>query len=182
VDLPNQTVVHVLQHIAETQFADEERLIGAFAEPGTAEAAIELLRSKVGFCECPDGFGVDEYRVDHDYWPEGFAWEDSAAVSEGPCAELRGCIPLDPKPNLFVLEHRRLVGSRVSRLLIGFYSSHETAVAAAYRSSTKPGFRSFLDGFLIAGLSIDLVHWSDGFDRNEGYKHWLLSYTVPSRV
>ena len=64
--------------------------------------------------------------------------------------------------------------------LIGLYSSHANAVSAAFKSSTKPGFRSFLQGFSTHGVALEVVHWSDGFDVREAPLRRLLSFTLSS--
>jgi len=50
-----------------------------------------------------------------------------------------------------------------SDLLVGVYSSEQTATAAQSRLSAKPGFVDHPDGFLIEEVAMDEDHWKDGF-------------------
>jgi hypothetical protein len=67
------TSVFVLQHVHETADGTEDvKLIGVYSSRQNAQAAAERLRSAAGFVDAPDGFHIDEYRVDQDQWTEGY--------------------------------------------------------------------------------------------------------------
>jgi hypothetical protein len=78
-------------------------------------------------------------------------------------------------PSVFVLFHTvsYLDGTNDGKLL-GVYSTHELALAAAKRLSAQPGFKDWprlLDaspesgegGFTIDGYRVDQDHWEEGF-------------------
>ncbi len=56
----------------ETELEERAKLIGAYATKNDAEAAIERLKSKPGFCDYPTGFIIEEYSLNMDHWTEGF--------------------------------------------------------------------------------------------------------------
>jgi hypothetical protein len=62
----------VVHHVQETGDADEIKLIGIYSTRMRAEEAIRRLTPQPGFRAAPDAFHIDRYRVDEDYWPEGF--------------------------------------------------------------------------------------------------------------
>jgi hypothetical protein len=67
------TSVFVLQHVHEMDDGTEDvKFIGVYSSRQKAQAAAERLCSVVGFADAPDGFHIDEYRVDHDHWTEGY--------------------------------------------------------------------------------------------------------------
>src|SRR5687768_12955798 len=101
--------IYGLFHTTTTAFADEDRTIGVFANASEANQVLDRLRSKPGFRDAPAGFGVDEYKLDHDHWPEGFAWADDR--TEVLADETLDCLAIDPDPNVFLLEHRRVTGN-----------------------------------------------------------------------
>lgn len=173
--------VYVLFHTAEAPLADEDRLIAVFSDQGEAVQAIETLRAKPGFRDSPQGFGLDEYELDKDYWQEGFAWDDDKSRTGALSSDILDCLPVDADSNVFVLEHRSFVGMHENKRLIGFYSSHPNATSGAYRLSVQPGFRSFTQGFFVYGLSLNEIHWMDGFEPREAYLHQLLTCSLPSR-
>lgn len=66
-------VVYVLQHVHERDDGvDDVKLIGVFSSHQKAEAAAQRLRGQPGFSEVPDGFHIDEYRLDREHWVEGY--------------------------------------------------------------------------------------------------------------
>ena len=65
--------VFVAQHVAREGQDDEDVMfIGVYTSRESAAAAVARLRGHPGFSEFPDGFDVDEYELDKDYWTEGF--------------------------------------------------------------------------------------------------------------
>ena len=65
--------VFVLQHVHSREDGGEDvKLIGVYSSRDKAEAAMARLRRLPGFADAPDGFHVDEYRVDQDHWAEGY--------------------------------------------------------------------------------------------------------------
>jgi hypothetical protein len=77
--------VFVVQHLHVLPQGEEDvKLIGVYSTQSSAIAAVERLREAPGFREFPElvdasnaptgtqGFYVDEYSLDLDYWPEGF--------------------------------------------------------------------------------------------------------------
>jgi hypothetical protein len=65
--------VFVLQHVhAREDGVEDVKLIGVYSSREKAEAAVARLGRLPGFADAPDGFHVDEYRVDQDHWAEGY--------------------------------------------------------------------------------------------------------------
>jgi len=64
--------VFVVQHEHEFQGCDEVKFIGVYSTEEGARAAVERAKRLSGFSDHPDGFTVDPYEVDRDYWTEGF--------------------------------------------------------------------------------------------------------------
>jgi hypothetical protein len=63
----------VIQHVHELDDEHKDvKFIGVYSTRLNAEAAIERLSEMPGFKDTPDGFHIDEYRLDQDYWAEGF--------------------------------------------------------------------------------------------------------------
>lgn len=50
-------------------------------------------------------------------------------------------------------------------MLIGVYSSYDSAKAAMGRAATLPGFRDYPDHFLIDRYPLDKDHWTSGFGK-----------------
>jgi hypothetical protein len=48
------------------------KLIGVYSSYQNAVDARERVRDKPGFRDYPNGFCIDRYQVDKDWWPEGF--------------------------------------------------------------------------------------------------------------
>ena len=65
--------VFVVQHIrAREDGAEDVKFIGVYSSREHADAAVARLSGLPGFSDVPDGFHIDEYRVDHDHWAEGY--------------------------------------------------------------------------------------------------------------
>jgi hypothetical protein len=174
------TTTHVLFHTSETASGNEDRLIGLFRDAATACHVVDRLRAEKGFRESPQGFVIDEYKIDEDNWIEGFAWNDESLEGALMPSEVPDKFLVDPDPDLFVLQHRRVVGMHDVVCLIGVYSTRDSAEAAAARCLPKPGFRSFPHGFVIYALAVDRIHWTGGFERDEALRFRLLALSPSS--
>jgi hypothetical protein len=65
--------VFVLQHVHEWEDGVEDvKFIGVYSSRENAQKAVARLGRLPGFADAPDGFHLDEYRVDHDHWVEGY--------------------------------------------------------------------------------------------------------------
>lgn len=65
--------VYVLQHIhTRADDVEDVKFIGVYSSREKAESAVARLNRLPGFSEAPDGFHVDEYRIDRDHWVEGY--------------------------------------------------------------------------------------------------------------
>lgn len=65
--------VFVLQHVHSRDNGDEDvKFIGVYSSREKADAAVGRLTRLPGFSDAPDGFHVDEYRLDQDHWVEGY--------------------------------------------------------------------------------------------------------------
>ena len=65
--------VFVLQHVhARDDGAEDVKFIGVYSSREKAKEAVGRLGRLPGFAEAPDGFHIDEYRVDQDHWVEGY--------------------------------------------------------------------------------------------------------------
>ena len=65
--------VFVVQHVHSREDGVEDvKFIGVYSSREKAEAAVLRLSLQPGFSDAPDGFNVDEYRVDQDHWSEGY--------------------------------------------------------------------------------------------------------------
>ena len=65
--------VFVLQHVHSREDGGEDvKLIGVYSSREQAQAAVARLGRQPGFADAPDGFHIDEYRVDQDHWAEGY--------------------------------------------------------------------------------------------------------------
>jgi hypothetical protein len=70
--------VFVVQHSYEVPETggDEVKLIGVYSTRENGEAAVGKLVLQPGFRDRPEGFHVEEYRLDKDHWCEGYlSWE-----------------------------------------------------------------------------------------------------------
>lgn len=61
---------YLLHH--EKPETDDIKVIGLYSSELLAKAAIGRLRVQPGFCDYPDCFSIDDYRLDEDHWVEGF--------------------------------------------------------------------------------------------------------------
>ena len=65
--------VFVLQHVHSREDGVEDvKFIGVYSSREKADAAVTRLSCQPGFSDAPDGFHIDEYRADQDYWVEGY--------------------------------------------------------------------------------------------------------------
>jgi homoserine kinase type II len=64
--------VYLLWHVHQLDHGDDEKFIGVFSSPATANAAIALLRTQPGFRDAPEGFEMERYELHEDHWTEGF--------------------------------------------------------------------------------------------------------------
>lgn len=65
--------VFVLQHVhAREDGIEDVKFIGVYSSREKAQAAMARLRRLPGFADSPEGFHLDEYRVDQDHWAEGY--------------------------------------------------------------------------------------------------------------
>lgn len=68
------TSVFVLQHAHTKEDGDEDvKFIGVYSSREKAQAAVTRVGRQPGFSDKPDGFHIDEYRIDQDQWAEGYA-------------------------------------------------------------------------------------------------------------
>jgi homoserine kinase type II len=66
--------VFVLQHVHLREDGSEDvKFIGVYSSREKARAAVGRLARLPGFADAPDGFHIDQYRVDQDQWAEGYA-------------------------------------------------------------------------------------------------------------
>lgn len=170
--------VHILFHTVVRADAEEGRILGVFRTSTGASSALDALRSRPGFVDAnDDAFDINEYRLEHDEWPEGFAW--SWDQNRKPPEDWEVDVAnLDDVPNVFLLQHRRITGQYEQMCMIGAYSSRESVVAAAKRASTKPGFAPLYDGLVALGMALDRVHWPNGFDVEEAHRRRLLTLEI----
>ncbi len=71
--------VFVLQHVhAREDGVEDVKLIGVYSSRESAQAAVARLGRLPGFADAPNGFHVDEYRVDQDQWAEGYVAVEGA--------------------------------------------------------------------------------------------------------
>ena len=65
--------VFVLQHVhSQDNGADDIKFIGVYSSREKAQEAVTRLARLPGFVDDPEGFHIDEYRVDQDQWAEGY--------------------------------------------------------------------------------------------------------------
>lgn len=68
--------VYVVFHAYESDEQDETtKMIGVYSSEEEAMRAVDRLRDKPGFRDHPDGWHVEPYPVDQDFWTEGFRTE-----------------------------------------------------------------------------------------------------------
>lgn len=65
--------VFLLHHVrSDDESADDAKLIGTYTSREAAAAAIERLRNQPGFRDHPQGWDIQQYKLDDDHWEEGF--------------------------------------------------------------------------------------------------------------
>lgn len=64
--------VFVLQHVRESEDDEDVKLLGIYSSERNALNAQKRFSTKSGFIQYPDGFFIDKYVLDKDYWFEGF--------------------------------------------------------------------------------------------------------------
>lgn len=64
--------VFVVQHVIE-EYDSEPKLLGVYHSQTEAENAVQRFKSRIGFRNFKDGFSVDQYELDKDYWETGFS-------------------------------------------------------------------------------------------------------------
>jgi hypothetical protein len=65
--------VFVLQHVHSREDGVEDiKFIGVYSSRETAQEAVARMGRLPGFVDAPEGFHIDEYRVDQDHWVEGY--------------------------------------------------------------------------------------------------------------
>lgn len=64
-----KNAVHILQH--ENKNGDV-KIIGIYSSSAKAQKTKKLYANLKGFDKHPDGFFIDKYNVNSDYWTEGF--------------------------------------------------------------------------------------------------------------
>lgn len=62
--------VYLLTH--ERPDDGDVKTIGVYSSEAAAQAALERVRQQPGFCDHPDGFTIDPYKLDRDSWVDGF--------------------------------------------------------------------------------------------------------------
>ena len=48
-------------------------MIGVYSSQEQAKAALERISTRLGFCDAPEGFSIDLYVLNEDYWTEGYS-------------------------------------------------------------------------------------------------------------
>jgi hypothetical protein len=65
--------VFVLQHVHKNSSESEDaKLIGVYSTEDQAKTAIGRVAGMPGFRDVPDGFHIDCYELDEDYWVDGY--------------------------------------------------------------------------------------------------------------
>lgn len=67
--------VFMLHHTITRGDVEDDKIIGVYATRSSAEAAIERLKDKPGFRDPRGVFGIGPYKLDMDYWADGFGPE-----------------------------------------------------------------------------------------------------------
>ncbi len=67
----NITRVFTLQHTTN-DYDSEPKFLGVYATRPEADAAVERFRERDGFRNHSEGFHIDEYELNKDYWESGF--------------------------------------------------------------------------------------------------------------
>lgn len=65
--------VYAIWHVrSDDEDGDDAKFIGVYRSEAAANDAVVRLKGKPGFCDHPDGFQVQCYKLDEDHWTEGF--------------------------------------------------------------------------------------------------------------
>lgn len=65
--------MYVVQHIHEvTKDCEDLKMIGVYSTQHMASSAVARMSRKPGFSSAAEGFHIDEYEVDRDYWEDGY--------------------------------------------------------------------------------------------------------------
>ena len=65
--------VFLLHHVHEFEDGHEDsKLIGVYSTEQRAQEALQRVRNQPGFRERPEGFVINEFRLDRHGWPEGY--------------------------------------------------------------------------------------------------------------
>ena len=65
--------VFVLQHVhSQEDGVEDVKFIGVYSSQEKAQEAVARMVHLPGFADAPDGFHIDEYRIDQDHWVEGY--------------------------------------------------------------------------------------------------------------
>jgi hypothetical protein len=71
--MPKMNVVFLLWHShAIGDGETDDKLIGVYSSEAEAEAAKARKLQYEGFRDEPDGFLIDKYELNRDYWSEGY--------------------------------------------------------------------------------------------------------------
>lgn len=90
-----------------------------------------------------------------------------------------------PERQVWILWHVPPGGDADKAVLIGVYSSNESALAAVTRLADRPGFRDHpgvVDdaddpGFFMEPYALDMDHWTDGYRIERDGEEWA---TLPA--
>jgi hypothetical protein len=64
--------IYLLMHEHELDGCDQLKILGVYSSRILAEKAQAYFVLQEGFCDYPDGFVIDEYRLNQNLWSEGF--------------------------------------------------------------------------------------------------------------
>jgi hypothetical protein len=67
--------VYLLEHVRDPDGDEDVKILGIYSTRDAAQEAIDRSLKLPGFRDHPDGFNIDEYTVDRDYWETGFGGE-----------------------------------------------------------------------------------------------------------
>lgn len=51
---------------------EDTKMLGVYSSQAAADLAVKRFLALPGFKDAPDGFSIDEYPLDQDYWTEGY--------------------------------------------------------------------------------------------------------------
>ncbi len=138
--------VFIVEHSYMDGAREETKGIGTYGSEEEALAAIERSRKLPGFCNYPDGFNIQKYEMDKDYWHEEFhAIEE---VNENPEKDTG-------VKYLFVLVYEPPFEK--IRQIIGVYSSRKKAQAMIKQIYKRPEFFENFDRFDIDIRELDEI-------------------------